>query len=103
MAFTYHWKVVDEGYNFALDLISIGGLFAKLWCPKVAEVLIPYSFDVFYLGITFESLKELGVRHEYHKYTHVKAKVKITMFNHLFFTYMIPLLDKSNEFNNTLT
>jgi len=73
---TYHWKVVDEGYNFALDLISIGGLLAKLWRPKVARVPIPYSFDVLYLGLTFKSFKELGVHHEYHKYTHVKAKVK---------------------------
>jgi hypothetical protein len=32
---TCHWKVLDESYNFALDFISIGGLFAKLWCPKV--------------------------------------------------------------------
>ncbi len=35
---TYHWKVVDEGYNFALDLISIGGLDTKLWGPKVTGV-----------------------------------------------------------------
>ncbi len=27
------------------------------------HALIPYSFVVFYLGLTFESLKELGVRH----------------------------------------
>jgi len=39
----------------------------------------------------------------YHKGIHVKAKVKIINFNHSFFTYMITLLDKSNEFNNTLT
>jgi len=25
----------EEGYNFALNLISIGGLHAKLWGPKV--------------------------------------------------------------------
>ncbi len=30
----------DKGYNFALDLISIGGLHAKLWGPKVAGVPI---------------------------------------------------------------
>jgi hypothetical protein len=35
---TYCWKALTEGYNFALDLISIQGLHAKLWCPKVAEV-----------------------------------------------------------------
>jgi len=27
---TYHWKSLDEGYNFALDLISIKGLHTKL-------------------------------------------------------------------------
>ncbi len=35
---TYHWKDLNEGYNFALDFISIGGLHAKLWGPKVAGV-----------------------------------------------------------------
>jgi hypothetical protein len=37
---TYRWKALDEGYNFALDFISIGGLHTKLWAPKVAGVLI---------------------------------------------------------------
>jgi hypothetical protein len=36
---TYRWKPLDEGYNFALDLTSIGGL-KKLWASKVREVLI---------------------------------------------------------------
>jgi len=36
---TYRWKALDEGYNFALDLISIGGLHAKLWGLKVVGVL----------------------------------------------------------------
>jgi hypothetical protein len=31
---TYHWKALDEGYNFALDLISIKGLHTKLWGLK---------------------------------------------------------------------
>jgi hypothetical protein len=36
---TYCWKALNEGYNFALDLIiSIGGVHAKLWGPKVAKV-----------------------------------------------------------------
>ncbi len=35
---TYHWKALEEGYNFALDLISIRGLHTKLWTPKVVEV-----------------------------------------------------------------
>jgi hypothetical protein len=35
---TYRWKVLEEGYNFALDLISIRGLHTKLWGPKVVGV-----------------------------------------------------------------
>ncbi len=35
---TYRWKDLDEGYNFALDLISIGGLHAKLWAHKVVRI-----------------------------------------------------------------
>jgi len=36
---TYHWKSLEKCYNFSLDLISIEGLHAKLWTPKVARVL----------------------------------------------------------------
>jgi hypothetical protein len=32
-------KIFKEGYNFVLDLISIGGMHTKLWGPKVAKVL----------------------------------------------------------------
>jgi hypothetical protein len=35
---TYCYKDLDKGYNFALNLISIGGLHAKLWRPKVVKV-----------------------------------------------------------------
>jgi hypothetical protein len=35
---TYHWKALDEGYNFALNFISIKGLHAKLWRPKVVGI-----------------------------------------------------------------
>ncbi len=35
---TYCWKDFNEGYNFSLDLISIRGLHAKLWGPKVVKV-----------------------------------------------------------------
>jgi hypothetical protein len=34
---TYRWKVLDEKYNFVLDLTSIGGLHIKLWDSKVAK------------------------------------------------------------------
>jgi hypothetical protein len=36
---THHWKALDKGYNFVLNLISIEGLHTKLWAPKVAGVL----------------------------------------------------------------
>jgi hypothetical protein len=36
---TCRWKAFDEGYNFALDFISIRGLHTKLRGPKVARVL----------------------------------------------------------------
>jgi hypothetical protein len=35
---TYCWKALDEGYNFASDLITIGGLHKKLCALKVAGV-----------------------------------------------------------------
>ncbi len=34
------WKVFDEGYNFASNLIPIRGLQTKLWAPKVVDILI---------------------------------------------------------------
>ncbi len=37
---TYRWKALDEGYNFALNFISIGGFHVKLWGPKVARIPI---------------------------------------------------------------
>jgi hypothetical protein len=37
---TYLWKDLDERYNLALNLISIGGLHTKLWAPKVTWVLV---------------------------------------------------------------
>jgi len=35
---TYHWRALNEGYNFSSDLISIGGLHTKLWGPKFTGV-----------------------------------------------------------------
>ncbi len=36
---TYHWKTLDKGYNFSLDLILIGGLHTKLWPRKIVRVM----------------------------------------------------------------
>jgi hypothetical protein len=47
---TYHWKDLDEGYNYSLDLILIRGLHTKLCNPKVVEVLI-----LAISGLPFES------------------------------------------------
>jgi hypothetical protein len=35
---TYNWKVLNKGYNFAIDLIMIRGLHMKLCALKVARV-----------------------------------------------------------------
>jgi hypothetical protein len=35
---TYRWKGLDEGYNFVLDRIAIGGMHENLWASKVARV-----------------------------------------------------------------
>jgi hypothetical protein len=35
---TYHWKGLNESYNFVLDCIAIRGLLAKLWGFKVAGI-----------------------------------------------------------------
>jgi hypothetical protein len=37
---TYRWKDLEDGYNFASNLILIGGLKKKLWASKVAKVPI---------------------------------------------------------------
>jgi hypothetical protein len=34
----YHWKALNEGYNFAFDLIAIEGLHRKLCALKVVEM-----------------------------------------------------------------
>jgi hypothetical protein len=35
---TYRWKALDEGYNLDSNIISIRGLYTKLWGPKATEV-----------------------------------------------------------------
>jgi hypothetical protein len=37
---TYHWKYLNEGYNFTLNLTSMEGLHKILWASKVVGVLI---------------------------------------------------------------
>jgi hypothetical protein len=37
---TYRWKALNKGYKFTLDFISIRGLHAKLWAPKIVKVRV---------------------------------------------------------------
>jgi hypothetical protein len=37
---TYLWKALNKGYNFALNLTSIEGLYTKVWAPKVVGIPI---------------------------------------------------------------
>jgi hypothetical protein len=56
----YRWKVLDKGYNFISNLITIRGLHAKLWTPKVTRVLtmgisgLPFGSQDSHLGPTWE-------------------------------------------------
>ncbi len=47
---TYYWKILDKGYNFASDLISIGGLHTKLWAPKITGSQL-WEFRDSHLGV----------------------------------------------------
>jgi hypothetical protein len=47
---TYRSKTLNKDYNFALDLISIGGLHKKLWPAKSRESLL-WEFQDSHLGI----------------------------------------------------
>jgi hypothetical protein len=35
---THSWKSLEDSYNFASDLIPIGGLSWELWAPKVSRI-----------------------------------------------------------------
>jgi uncharacterized membrane protein len=37
---TYHWKTINKGYNFVLNLTSIGAFHKKLWASKIVGVPI---------------------------------------------------------------
>jgi len=41
----YYWKAINKGYNFALDLTSIGSLHKKLWPSKMPKVPILGIWD----------------------------------------------------------
>jgi hypothetical protein len=47
---THCCKVLDKGYKFALDLISIRGLHTKLWAPKSRKSQL-WEFRDSHLGV----------------------------------------------------
>jgi hypothetical protein len=63
---TYYWKVLHEGYNFVLDLMSIGGLHTKLWALKIIRVLILRNFGCRNpsLGLTTKARAYKGANQE---------------------------------------
>ncbi len=42
----HHWKALDEGYNFVLNLIVIEGLYLKWWASKVMGILAEGIFEI---------------------------------------------------------
>jgi hypothetical protein len=46
----WHWKTLDEGYNFVFDLTSIRGLLTKLWAAKVVKVPLENLETKWHLG-----------------------------------------------------
>jgi hypothetical protein len=38
MIATWHWKALEESYNFGLDLAPIGGRSQEIWAPKVPRL-----------------------------------------------------------------
>jgi hypothetical protein len=56
---TYHWKVLENGYKFFLDLTSIKGLHKKLCASKGAKILIMRILRI--LTWEFQEKWHLGV------------------------------------------
>jgi hypothetical protein len=85
------WKALDKGYKFALDLIWIRGLHAKLWAPKIAKVstLIILGLPLGSLGTKCHLDVGLVERHKvYYKgesggFPQVQAMVSLVSLVHL--------------------
>jgi hypothetical protein len=60
---TYFWKAFNEGYNFALYLIAIWGLHAKLCAPKSQKSQLG-EFRDFHLGVLGQKTIWSGPRGE---------------------------------------
>jgi len=70
---TYCWKVLNEGYNFALDFISIWGLHTKLSGSKSWESQI-WQFRDSHLGILGQKAIWMWASWRSTKYT-IRGKV----------------------------
>jgi len=70
---TYRWKVLDEGYNFALNLISIASLQTKLWAPKVVRISTLGIWDS-HLGVPGQNAIWMWASWKSTKYT-IRGKV----------------------------
>jgi hypothetical protein len=73
---TYRWKALNEGYNFALDLISIEGLHTKLWPAKLRESQF-WEFRDSHLGILGQNVIWMLVQWPVIEYT-IRGKVVVS-------------------------
>ncbi len=71
---TYCWKALDKDYNFALDLIAIGGLHRKLCALKVVGILNVGILDVEISGVPKQKAIWMSPSWNDVKYT-IKVKV----------------------------
>jgi len=70
---TYRSKALNKDYNFALDLISIGGLHKKLWPAKSRESRL-WEFQDSHLGISRKNAIWMWASWRGTKYT-IRGKV----------------------------
>jgi hypothetical protein len=73
---TYRWKVFDEGYNFVLDLISIGALYTNYGAPKSQESQL-WQFRDSHLGVSGQKAIWMWVSWRGTKYT-IREKVVVS-------------------------
>jgi len=99
---TYHWKIRDEGYNFALNLISIEGFHAKLWAPKLQESQL-WEFLDSHLGVPRQNDIWVLVLWPGIEYT-IRGKVVASPKSESWWVYVCSCLIRAPRFSNyTLT
>jgi hypothetical protein len=55
----YYWKVLNKGYNFALDFTSIKGLHKKLWREISVNIWIAHGQQIFYWHQRVKAINKL--------------------------------------------